>query len=118
MPHLLFHLHNAPEDEAQDIRDLLNESNITFYETSAGRWKIGVEAIWLPDDEQKAQAKTLLDTYQKKRYQDFTEQRNHLKKQGLLSAIYEKFYAQPLPFLAAVLGIGLVFAISILPFYF
>jgi len=118
MPHLLFHLRNAPEDEAEDVRSLLHENHIEFYETSAGRWKIGVEAIWLPNDFQKTQAEALLNDYQQKRYQDFAEQREYLKKQGLFSAMHEKFYAQPLTFLSALAGIIAVLALSILPFYF
>ncbi len=117
MPHLIFHLHNVPDDEADDVRSLLQENQIDFYETSAGRWKIGLAAIWLPNNLQKLQAESLLDAYQKKRYQDFTEHREHLKKLGTLSSMQEKLYTQPLQFIAAITGIIIVLAISVLPFF-
>ena len=44
---LLFRLRNVPDDEADEVRHLLNENSIEFYETSAGNWGISMPAIWL-----------------------------------------------------------------------
>jgi len=43
----LFKLKGVPEDEAEDIRNLLTNHYIDHYETPAGNWGISMPAIWL-----------------------------------------------------------------------
>ncbi|GAA3945974.1 DUF6164 family protein [Allohahella marinimesophila] len=69
MRKLLFHLRGVPDDEADDVRDLLREAGIEFYETQAGRWNLSVPALWLPDASQLVEARTLIDAYQRERYE-------------------------------------------------
>jgi hypothetical protein len=64
---LLFRLRNVPDDEAFEVRELLNEHNISFYETTAGNWGISMPAIWLNDETDYEQARGLLDIYQQER---------------------------------------------------
>lgn len=64
---LLFRLRNVPEDEADEVRALLREHHIDFYETSAGNWQLSLPALWLPDDSRKAEAEALLAAYQQQR---------------------------------------------------
>ena len=44
---LLFRLNGVPEAEADAVRHALVEQDIVFYETYAGRWRLGTAAIWL-----------------------------------------------------------------------
>lgn len=67
MARLLFRLRNVPDDEAFEVRELLNEHNISFYETTAGNWGISMPAIWLNDETDYEQARGLLDIYQQER---------------------------------------------------
>ncbi|MAM89677.1 DUF6164 family protein [Allohahella sp. A8] len=69
MRELLFHLRGVPDDEADDVRELLKEAGIEFYETEAGRWNLSVPALWLPDGSQLAEARALIDAYQHERYE-------------------------------------------------
>jgi len=115
---LLFNLQQVDEDEANEVRQLLHDNGIRFYETEAGRWRIGLAAIWLPDHSQKEEAECLLEDYQQQRYSDFAQQREALKQQSLLAGMQERFYSQPMKFVAAISGIALVLSISILPFIF
>ena len=62
MSKLLFKLRNVPEDEADDVRNLLTTHQIDFYETSAGNWGISLSAIWITHDEQFDEAKRLFDS--------------------------------------------------------
>jgi len=71
---LLFRLRNVPEDEADDVRDLLTRHSIAFYETSAGNWGVSLPAIWLHLDEDYPQARQLLDNYQRERSARMREQ--------------------------------------------
>lgn len=116
MRHLLFKLQNVPEDEAEDIRQILHENSIAFYETQAGRWRIGLAGIWLPDGAQKAEAQALIDQYQARRYETAAYDRDQLSEQGLFNAFVQNLYMEPLRVSTALLGIVVVLAISILPF--
>ncbi len=85
----VFRLRNVPEDEAEDIRVLLHENNIDHYETPAGNWGVSMPAIWLHDDNQLQQAKSLIDKYQKDRQirvrEEYKLSRSEGKKQKVLS---------------------------------
>lgn len=116
MRHLLFNLQGVPEDEADAVRECLQQNGIDFYETTAGPWRIGLAAIWLPDAQQKDEAEAVLEQYQQQRYQGFEKEREHLKQLGVVKSIMLQFYLQPLKVGAALLGIVLVLMISILPF--
>ncbi|MEQ1635629.1 MAG: DUF6164 family protein [Methylococcales bacterium] len=72
MPILLFPLRNVPEDEADEIRALLDAHELPYYETSVGNWGISMPAIWLREDTNLELAQQLLAEYQQQR---FTSQR-------------------------------------------
>ncbi len=63
----IFGLRGVPDDEAEDIRQILSEHRIEYYETSAGNWGVSMPAIWLQDEQQYVQAKGLIDVYQAER---------------------------------------------------
>ena len=67
MAKLLFRLNGVNEDEAEDVRTLLQDAGIEFYETDEGRWRISVAAIWLRHNDDYEQARGLLDQYQQER---------------------------------------------------
>ena len=67
MARILFKLSGVPDDEADEVRQLLKDHDISFYETHAGNWGISVAAIWLTDDSRFDEARILLDEYQFKR---------------------------------------------------
>ena len=61
MRELLFHLRGVTDDEADDVRELLREAGIEFYETQAGRWNLSVPALWLSDGGQLTEVLKLND---------------------------------------------------------
>ena len=67
---LLFPLRNVPDDEAQQVRDLLNEKQFDWYETSAGNWGISLPALWLKDDSRWEEARTCIDEFQEQLGED------------------------------------------------
>ena len=67
MPFLLFKRRHVPEDEAEEVRTLLDQHEINFYETTAGSWGIALPAMWLHDEQQLTQANRLIDDYQQAR---------------------------------------------------
>ena len=56
MPVKLFSLRGVPDDEADEIRALLAQHAIDYYETPPGNWGVSMPAIWLPDDSELARA--------------------------------------------------------------
>jgi len=67
MAHLIFRLRQVPDDEAEDVRQLLSRANIDFYETDAGNWGISMPGLWLTDADDAEQAQQLIDDYQQER---------------------------------------------------
>ncbi|MGM0593440.1 MAG: DUF6164 family protein [Pseudomonadota bacterium] len=115
MPHLLFRLNGVPEDEAEDIRRLLDDNRIDYYETSAGRWGISVAAIWLRDDGELERAKRLIDVYQEERYRRAREEYERLRREGKIEGWFGRLRRDPLRMLLYLLAILAVLYLSILP---
>ncbi|WP_111639068.1 DUF6164 family protein [Marinomonas shanghaiensis] len=60
MATLVFRLKYVPDEEADDIRQLLADHDIDFYETSAGRWQVSMAGLWVKDKEQATKARELI----------------------------------------------------------
>lgn len=116
MAKLIFSLRNVPEDEAEDIRALLNEHGIEYYETSAGNWGISVPAIWLHNKEDYTKTRALIDAYQKERFVTqrtlFEQSKHEGKNRTLLDIIRE----DPLRFILYIAIIIVLLYFSIKPF--
>lgn len=46
------------------MRELLAEHQIDYYETSSGNWGFSVAGIWIKNNDDKSQARRLIDEYQ------------------------------------------------------
>lgn len=105
-----------PDDEADDVRALLQAGGIDFYETAAGNWGISAPAIWLNDESQFAQARALIDAYQRERMlrarAEYAQQRREGRNRTLIGLIREN----PLRFFAYVAVIVAILYFSIKPF--
>lgn len=116
MAKLLFSLRNVPEDEADDVREILEDNHIDFYETSAGNWGISVPAIWLQDKTEYKRAKALIDAYEKER---FIQQRaiyEQLKREGQHRTFLDIIKENPLRFILYIIIIFLLLYFSTRPF--
>ncbi|MBK6619199.1 MAG: DUF6164 family protein [Nitrosomonas sp.] len=98
MSKLLFKLRGVPDDEADEIRALLTEKQIEYYETSAGNWGISLPALWLQDDSRYSEAKELLDAYQIARTQRIRAEYARLKQAGKQKTLRDSFLENPLVF--------------------
>ncbi len=116
MARLLFKLAQVPDDEAHEIRELLNRENIRFYETDAGFFRVGLDAIWLADEEQEVHARELLLAYQQERNQRQQENYARLVEAGQVPSVWQHFCAQPVRFAAFVVAIIFVAGLTLLPF--
>lgn len=102
MPVRLFNLRNVPEDEANEIRGLLNENGIDFYETHAGGWGISAPAFWLSDDVQRGQAEALIEDYQRQRAGRARAAYEQLRREGEAPTWAGNIIKHPLRFLLLV----------------
>ncbi len=116
MARLLFKLAQVPTDEAQDIRDLLEANNIHYYETDAGFFRVGLDAIWLPDGSQEEQARELILRYQQERRAQQQATYAQLVKAGEMPGFWQNFRAQPLRYLLLLCAIIFVAGITLVPF--
>jgi hypothetical protein len=110
---LLFSLRHVPDDEADDIRDLLVENQLNFYETNAGNWGISMPAIWLPDDQQYAKARSLIDKYQEQRRILLQKEYQQLKQSGEENTFFKNLWRNPVQTIVLIAAMILVIYVSI-----
>ena len=67
MARLLFNLRNVPDDEADEVRALLDAHGLDWYETRPGPWGVSAGGLWLRDAGDWPRARSLLDGYQQAR---------------------------------------------------
>lgn len=116
MARLLFKLTQVPDDEAQEIRALLDEHQIQYYETDAGFFRVGLDAIWLADGTQEEQARELIREYQAERAVRQQQNYAQLVEAGQVPSVWQHFCAQPIRFIAVALGIMFVAGLTLIPF--
>lgn len=117
MAKLLFRLRNAPEDEIADVHQLLLDSHIDYFETSAGKWGISMPAIWVREDEDFARARELLDAYQQSRVVRLREEQRERVSRGEQETLLQRLQSRPVTAIAYCAIVLVILYFSILPFY-
>jgi len=112
----LFKLRNVPDDEADEIRELLTEHDISFYETSPGIFGLSAPSIWLHDKEQLAEAKQLLNTYHSQRQEDAQRTYAEQVASGQQRTFLDLARENPARFVIYIVIIALILYFSIKPF--
>ncbi len=112
----LFKLRHVPDDEAEDIRQLLGEHKISFYETTAGGWGISVPAIWLHDGDELERAKALIEVYQQQRGEQARAQYLLEKEQGQHVTWRDKIIEKPFHVVMLMIMVLFVLYVTLAPF--
>jgi hypothetical protein len=107
MAKLLFNLRNVPDDEADEVRQLLTANGVDWYETRPGPWGISTGALWLHDAAAYPEARRLLDGYQQSRREHAREEVRLHGREGFLDLLRRR-PAYVLPRLAAIVAIVLL----------
>ncbi len=105
---LLFSLRGVPDDEAFEIKDLLDTHNVVYYETSAGNWGISMPALWLKNEEQLKSAQKLLNEYHNQRAITQREIYLTLKKEQKNKGIFNAFIENPIKFFIYIAAIAFI----------
>ena len=109
-------MRGVPEDEADEIRALLTNHDIDYYETPAGNWGFSVPAIWLKDADQQPRARALLDQYQRERAIRMRSEYAQLKKEGRQRTVIDLILEDPVRVILYVAAIVAVIYFSTIPF--
>ena len=117
MPHLLYKLNSVPVDELIDVRRLLEENDINYYETDAGRFGFSLAAIWLPDGVDPEPATELLERYKEQRYQQAREIYEQQQRDGTAETFLHKALCSPVRTVIVIAAILAVLYFSVMPFW-
>ena len=117
MSRLLIKLRHAPDDEIQEIRSLLQEHRIDFFETHAGPWGISAPAFWLNDEDQYDRAKALMDDYQENRFREKHAEYEKLRRVGQQRTFLQNLLENPVQVILYSLVVVLILYFSISPFF-
>ena len=109
---LIFNLRYVPDDEAQEVRDLLSENAIDYFETSGGVLGISVPGLWLKNKDQLEKARQLIDDYQQQR-QDTARAAYHSTPRSFM----DLFRENPLRFVTIILLVSLLAYIMVFTFF-
>jgi hypothetical protein len=118
MSKLVFRLRNVPTDEAQDIRELLEGNNITYFETSAGNWGISLPAIWIHESEKFEFTRQLIDEYQIERTERIRKEFQSSRANGKAKTVWQSFIENPIRFIAFSVIIAAILTIYMRVFVF
>jgi len=113
---LLFRLGNVPDAEAEEVRALFEARGFDTYETRAGFWGLGVAAIWLRDEGQYEAAREALDAYQQGLSERMRQEHSDLAERGEAPTLWKRLMHHPVRMLLVVIAVGVILAITLLPF--
>lgn len=116
MPIKIFTLRNVPDDEVSEIKQLLSDNAILFYETPAGNWGISSPSIWLEHDEDEEKAKALIHKYQANRHERARADYQEQKQQGSNKTLLDSFKQNPARFIFYIMIVSGLIYISTVPF--
>jgi hypothetical protein len=115
MAKLLLNLRHVPEDEAAEIRAMLEEHDIGYYETEPNRWGISAGAIWIKDDSRHQDAMVLMAAYQGQRSAHARAQREQARIDGSAETLAQQIRKQPLRLVFILFALAILVAISLWP---
>jgi hypothetical protein len=117
MAALLFRLKGVSEDEAEEVRALLDRKRLDYYETPGGNWGISVAAIWLQDETRLSEARELIEDYQRERGARVRAEHERLRGEGRLETFTDRLRRHPLQILLYFAIIAVVLYFSVKPFF-
>src|SRR5690554_7850067 len=94
MAKLLLNLRHVPDDEADEVRALLERNEIAFYETRPSLWGVSAGGIWISRDADMAVAKRLFAEYQERRRATARAEYEAARRAGSITA-WSAFRAHP-----------------------
>lgn len=116
MSKLLFDLRNVPDEEADEVRELLTAHALDFFETKPLGWGLFGGGIWITDDLSLGTAKALLAQYQLQRQATAQARYAAAKREGTEETLLTTLRREPGNALILIFTILFVVALTVLPF--
>jgi hypothetical protein len=118
MPTLLLNLRNVPDDEADEVRALLDAHSIDWYETRPSPWGVSSGGIWARDDDQVEAARAQLAIYQQERAARARAEHASALREGRVETVWQRLQRRPLHSLLVLASIAVLLALgmALLPF--
>ena len=116
MAKLLFDLRDVPDDEADDVRALLDAHGLGYYETKPAAMGLFAGGIWITDDAALGQAKSLLAEYQAQRQARARTEYAAARREGTAESLWTSFRREPAKLLVLLAAIVFIVALTVLPF--
>ncbi len=117
MSKLLLNLRNVLDDEADDVRAMLESQRISFYETTPSTWSISAGGIWVTEDADFEDAKRAMADYQQQRGARVRDEYAAAKRAGTAETFGSVVRAQPARVAVLVLAVLFVLGLMALPAY-
>lgn len=114
---LLLNLRDVPDDEADEVRALLGEHGIPFYETPPNRWGISAGGIWIADAGVAVRARRLIAEYQERRGESARAAWSAARRAGRAETLWSTVRDQPLRVFVIALTIALMLGLVWLPVF-
>lgn len=114
MSKLLLNLRGVPDDEADDVRHLLDSGGIGYYETRPSLWGTTSGGIWIADSD-VAEVKRLMAEYQRERQARARAELAEAQRNGTAETFLDVLRTQPLRVTLTMLGVALLLALMALP---
>ncbi len=117
MTRLLMNLRGVPEDEAAEVRELLDEHAVDYYETPPNRWGISMGGIWLRDEADHERVRRLLDEYQARRLEAARAAEAERRRNGTQDTFAQVIRRNPVRVVVYLMIVGVLLYFSIRPFF-
>lgn len=116
MTTLLLNLRQVPDDEAEEVRALLDEHQIPFYETEPSLWGISFGGIWLSNPGDKEKAKSLMESYQEQRALTQRHRYEQAQRDGTAPTLITRLLEQPLKAAGILIVVTALLLVTLVPF--
>ena len=115
MSKLLLNLRNVPDDEADDVRAMLDAHAIAFYETRPSIWGISGGGIFVTEDAAIVEAKRLMADYQDQRGMRARAEYAAAVRDGTAETFWRQLRAEPGRVLLTLVAIACLLGLVALP---
>jgi hypothetical protein len=117
MSKLLLNLRHVPEDEADEVRTLLDAHGIAWFEARPSRWGVSAGSIWIREDEAAPEAARLMADYQTQRLERARSEHAAAQRDGTLPTMWTVARDEPGRVLWAVIALVFVLGLMALPVF-
>jgi hypothetical protein len=107
----------VPDDEADDVRAMLDTLGIAYYETRPSLWGVSAGGIWVTEDAAFAEARQAMDDYQQQRSARARAEYAAARRAGNAETFVTLLRADPVRVVMCVLGILFALGLVTIPFF-